>query len=101
MTSPQRTEHRWIDVPGHGTSAELRATTKLTFPKRCVFNTSHRSFHCADQTSCTRAVQVSSRSSKRTVTVSPACFAITLRSSVLMGSLCVPSPIAMNELRKG
>jgi len=35
------------------------------------------------------------------VTVSPACFAIALRTSALMGSLCRPSPKAMNELRSG
>lgn len=41
------------------------------------------------------------RSSKRTVTVSPSSFPIALRTSAFMGSLCVPSPIAINELRNG
>jgi hypothetical protein len=33
--------------------------------------------------------------------VSPACFEMALRTSALIGDLCVPSPRAMNELRKG
>ena len=41
------------------------------------------------------------RSSRRTVTVSPASLAIALRTSALIGSLWVPSPRAMNELRNG
>jgi hypothetical protein len=38
---------------------------------------------------------------RRTVTVSPSAFPIFLRISALIGSLCVPSPRAMNELRNG
>jgi hypothetical protein len=33
--------------------------------------------------------------------VSPASFPIAFRTSALTGSLCVPSPIAMKELRNG
>jgi hypothetical protein len=44
---------------------------------------------------------LSSRSLKRTLTVSPASLPIALRRSALTGSLWVPSPNAMNELRKG
>src|SRR6266542_4003463 len=42
-----------------------------------------------------------SRSCRRMVTVSPGFFPMTLRTSALMGSLWVPSPMAMNELRNG
>jgi len=35
------------------------------------------------------------------VTVSPACFEMALPTSAFTGSLWVPSPRAMNELRKG
>ena len=35
------------------------------------------------------------------VTVSPTSFPIACRISVRTGSLCLPSPRAMNELRKG
>jgi hypothetical protein len=38
---------------------------------------------------------------ERMVTVSPASFPIVLRTSALTGSLCVPSPMAMKELRIG
>ncbi|SDC63094.1 HNH endonuclease [Rhodococcus tukisamuensis] len=41
------------------------------------------------------------RSVSRTVTVAPASLPMARRTSVLTGSLCVPSPIAMNELRNG
>ena len=41
------------------------------------------------------------RSCRQTVTVSPACLPMTLRSSALTGSLWVPSPRAMNELWNG
>ena len=36
-----------------------------------------------------------------TVTVSPACLPIAVRTSLRTGSLCVPSPSAMNELWNG
>jgi hypothetical protein len=48
-----------------------------------------------------RGGQWGSRSVRQISTVSPASFLIVLRSSVLTGSLWVPSPSAMNELRKG
>ena len=48
-----------------------------------------------------RSLQPSRRSSRSAVTGSPACFAITLRTSALIGNLWVPSPSAMNELRNG
>jgi len=41
------------------------------------------------------------RSSKRIVTVWPASFPIDFRTSALIGSMCLPLPIAMNELRNG
>ena len=44
---------------------------------------------------------LSIRSSNRTLTVSPASFPMAWRILVLTGSLCVPSPIAINELRNG
>ncbi len=47
------------------------------------------------------ADQSSTRSTRDTSTVSPACLAIALRTSALIGSLWVPSPMAMNELRNG
>src|SRR5579864_834737 len=43
----------------------------------------------------------SSRSWSTTVTRSPGCLAIARCSSALIGSLCRPSPSAMNELWKG
>lgn len=45
--------------------------------------------------------QRSIRSDRRTVTVFPTSFPIAFRTSAFTGSLCVPSPIAMNELRNG
>src|SRR3954453_17892061 len=45
--------------------------------------------------------QLSRRSSRRIVTPSPASLPMALRVSAFTGSLWVPSPIAMNELRKG
>jgi predicted MFS family arabinose efflux permease len=48
-----------------------------------------------------RQLQGWRRSRRTTVTSSPTSFAICFRSSALMGSLCVPSPIAMKELRNG
>src|SRR5690606_36727259 len=41
------------------------------------------------------------RSSRWTVTVSPACLPMAVRTSVLTGSLCRPSPSAMNALVNG
>jgi hypothetical protein len=41
------------------------------------------------------------RFSKDMATVSPTVFPIAWRMSARTGSLCVPSPSAMNELRKG
>src|SRR6266567_8390951 len=46
-------------------------------------------------------LESSIRSCKTTVTVSSASLPIALRTSALTGSLWVPSPMAMNELRKG
>src|SRR5207302_7669815 len=46
-------------------------------------------------------LQLSRRSVRRTTTVSPTSFPITLRTSALMGSLWVPSPRAINEAWKG
>lgn len=45
--------------------------------------------------------QPSMRCCSTTVTVSPASLAIVLRKGAAIGSLCVPSPSAMNELRNG
>lgn len=47
-----------------------------------------------------RGRQSSIRCCSTTVTVSPTSFAMVLRSGAAIGSLCVPSPSAMNELRK-
>src|SRR4051794_11505894 len=41
------------------------------------------------------------RSSRRTRTVSPAALPMAFRTSALTGSLCVPSPSAMNALSNG
>ncbi len=41
------------------------------------------------------------RSSRDMATVSPTSFPIAWRMSARTGSLCVPLPRAMNELRKG
>src|ERR1700676_2139447 len=41
------------------------------------------------------------RSSNNTVTVSPTFFPIACRTSALTGSLCLPLPRAINELRNG
>ena len=46
-------------------------------------------------------LSLESRSSMRTVTVSPSPFPIALRISALIGNMWVPSPSAMNELRIG
>ena len=50
-----------------------------------------------------RAAPALGRSAPRscTVTVSPACLPIAVRTSARTGSLCVPSPSAMNELSNG
>jgi hypothetical protein len=41
------------------------------------------------------------RSSILTVTVSPASFPMAFRTSAFTGSMCLPSPMAINELRNG
>ncbi len=41
------------------------------------------------------------RSSNRTVTLSPTSLPMIRLISAFIGSICVPSPIAMNELRNG
>ena len=46
-------------------------------------------------------VRLASRSSMRTVTVSPSFLPRFVRRSALIGSLCVPSPRAMKELWNG
>src|SRR5262249_40087718 len=47
------------------------------------------------------AIYLVIRSSKQTVTAAPAPFPIDFRKSALIGSMCFPFPIAMNELRNG
>src|SRR5262249_16715896 len=46
-------------------------------------------------------VRVHTRSTRRTTTSSPASFWIAFRISALIGSMWVPSPSAMNQLRNG
>jgi hypothetical protein len=69
----------------------------LRRPRRVRFLTTWRPAEPRPRT----YLQLARRSSRRTVTASPASFPIALRTSPLTGSLWVPSPSAMNELRKG
>jgi len=53
------------------------------------------------QSFLTSSCNQSIRSSNFTVTLSPASLSISFRISAFMGSLCVPSPNAINELLNG